>query len=1413
LNPVRTLAASVDASAPSPGFPLVFRRLYRQPILSRFKLGTLGRGWSHNWDVWIQTLTNLNGVVIHGPGGSDRFFGRFADGTYTSTGGDNGQLIVSSKLFRRVEADKTIWQFNSSNRLDYVQDPNGNRITCGYTGALLTSLLHSSGKTFLLEYDGSGRLIRLTDPLGPGSADDRVTTYEYDASAEHLTRVTAPGGRVTVYDYASSALAQTSHALAQVTYSDLTADTFSYDNQGRLAGSSKSCCGGAQNVAYGYDLSGTVTIRDAAGRTTQLLYGLGGQLAQVRDGEGRIVTFTYDDASDLTQIVGPSGERYRYAYDDLGNLTGMENPLRQVNNFTYETNYSRLAQLIDARGHGQQYGYDTRGNLTAITYADGTRELFAYDAHGNVITSTNRRGGVITYTYNVAGQLTSKDYDGTLGITDFTYAYDAAGNLTNATYWNPQSSTQETMRLQYDPFTDRLTRIDYPGRTFFTFAYDAVGHRTRRLDQDGHVTAYLHDNLGRLSRMTNELGQGIVTYDYDPAGRLSRKSLGNGVFTTYSYNNAGQMTLLVNSRADNSVLSSFAYTYDASGRRDSMTTLAGTETYGYDPLGQLTSVTYPNGRVVTYAYDPAGNRTQVTDNGRSTVYAVNPLNQYTTVGDETLHYDADGSLTNVLSNLNPQHSTNYFYDIENRLIGVATPSDNWTYIYNALGNRIETTHNGVITRYVIDPVGLGNVIGEYNGAGSLVARYEHGLGLLTRSDGANRTGYYSFSAIGHTSEVTDETGAVLNSYSYEPFGNPLAKHELISNPFQFVGEFGVMKDNEDITLMRIRSYSPSEGRFDQRDPVGVVSGISLYHYTANDPISSTDPSGLYSFYGNGPFDVNDIPSYMLSRELNGLEFQFDQWKQQTTQQIVKWYPTVIDLLCAVNDLTVELDKHPVGAATQIIIKAICDVWGVYHGVQEIKAIEAVPNKVLNWLLTLFGRFNDPNDLLGPGGYGPSKFIRPTIILPYQSQFENEANANAPTQEIIVTNVLDVNLDLGSLEVTEITFANRVISIPSGHNHYEASIPMNAGTNSLLVVVEAGVDFATRTLKLSLTPIDPKTGWPPEDPFVGLLYPEDGSGRGKGSISYFIKPGSGLMTGTVIYNQARVVFVHNDPIDTPRVFNTIDSGAPTSQVAALPANTTNNFVVKWSGQDDPRGSGIADYDIYVSIDGTNYTRWLDHTVSNSAVFGGPAGFTYSFYSIARDNVGNEEALKSKPDAQTTIQAGNQPPIAVDMSAQRLQDRSLKLLVEKLIGNDYDPDGDTIALASVSPTSANGAAVSIDSGWVIYEPPTGFNSADSFTYTISDGKGGTATATVHISVVPVNDNAASHNIVALLPQPDGSRLIRFIGIPERTYRIQATTDLDNPNWVPLTSVVAGSNGLFQFFDTDAPLYPQRYYRAIP
>jgi hypothetical protein len=67
-----------------------------------------------------------------------------------------------------------------------------------------------------------------------------------------------------------------------------------------------------------------------------------------------------------------------------------------------------------------------------------------------------------------------------------------------------------------------------------------------------------------------------------------------------------------------------------------------------------------------------------------------------------------------------------------------------------------------------------------------------------------------------------------------------------------------------------------------------------------------------------------------------------------------------------------------------------------------------------------------------------------------------------------------------------------------------------------------------------------------------------------------------------------------------------------------------------------GSGIAQYDVYVSVDSGPFTLWQDDTTASSATYSGSFGRTYSFYSVAADNVGHVELPPELADASTHLQ---------------------------------------------------------------------------------------------------------------------------------------------------------------------------------
>src|SRR5581483_3365358 len=106
-----------------------------------------------------------------------------------------------------------------------------------------------------------------------------------------------------------------------------------------------------------------------------------------------------------------------------------------------------------------------------------------------------------------------------------------------------------------------------------------------------------------------------------------------GTYTTYTYDAAGEVLGLINHAPDNSINSSFLYTYNNLGLETSETTLDGTWTYTYDAIGELTHAVFastnpevPN-EDETYNYDAVGNRTSTVINGVTTVYTTNNMNE------------------------------------------------------------------------------------------------------------------------------------------------------------------------------------------------------------------------------------------------------------------------------------------------------------------------------------------------------------------------------------------------------------------------------------------------------------------------------------------------------------------------------------------------------------------------------------------------------------------------------------------------------------------------------------------------------------------------------------------------------------------------------------------------------------------
>ncbi len=280
---------------------------------------------------------------------------------------------------------------------------------------------------------------------------------------------------------------------------------------------------------------------------------------------------------------------------------------------------------------------------------------------------------------------------------------------------------------------------------------------------------------------------------------------------------------------------------------------------------------------------------------------------------------------------------------------------------------------------------------------------------------------------------------------------------------------------------------------------------------------------------------------------------------------------------------------------------------------------------------------DPNDKLTIG-YGKENYITEGTRLVYTIRFENKSTATAPAQQVLVTDVLEQDLDWSTLELISVGFNNVDLPIPPGLNQYLTHAVVATDPNNE-VEVAAALNPDTGVVQWTMTSIDPITGDLPEDPLAGFLPPNDAQHRGEGYVSYSILPRAGLVSGTVITNGARIVFDTNPYIDAPTVTNRIDSVAPTSAVKALPAQSGTEINVAWEGNDPVGGSGLAGYDLYVSANNGAYLLAWSGATNTSTILKGETGVTYRLFTVARDHAGNVEPAPTTPDAVTTVAASS------------------------------------------------------------------------------------------------------------------------------------------------------------------------------
>ncbi|MGN0359992.1 MAG: leucine-rich repeat protein [Hominisplanchenecus sp.] len=805
---------------------LAVSRYYYTDITAHREEGLFGKGWFSDYDItarFAETEDDSRGgsIVVETPSGLALY--TLKEGVYTE------EVYGLSTAERTKEGitihyrDGSAMAFYPSGRLKRMTDVYGNYTELRYDeDEKLTEIASGNGDTLTFTYT-DGQVTRIASPL-TGEA------VEYGYTDGILTSVSGAYGAVA-YEYDTGHTDARWHALTKATSRTGAYQSYAYDAFGRIVGISNP----EGTVSYEYSDINEVQVADAVSNVEKMYFNASGSLTRLIDTTGRMVetsysdhllndgiscglfhksSYTYDENHNLTKVTDPSGKSVLYSYDEKGNVTG----------------------ITDRRGVTTAYDRNQIGETQRLVYADGKYESFAYDSKGNIISAVKRDGTRVTYAYDECSRLTEVNYSTGEYIR---YSYDEKGNKVQI----DENGSITVMR--YNSRND-LESIKYPDGKSIEYTYDDSGNIASMKAVNGESFAkysYVYDILGRLTRV--KVGSlNIASYEYNKDGTLKKQTNYNGTYTAYSYD-AGRLASIRNCRADGTAMSFFEYTYDEMGNISSIKEKAGTWSYGYDALGQLTRAVSPEGEVTVYSYDLSGNRTAVVRKDQMVNYNANELNQYTSYGSARRSYDENG---NMISQTDESGTTTYEYDYLDRLVRVTEPDGTVTvYSYDAFGFRNAVGVDGEITEYLNTPGGDGYALASYRD-GQIESLYVQANGLAGRldhnSDADTLDLYaYSYNHLGSTAEITDENGNVVNSYAYDQEGKVVSSTEGIENPFTYVGQYGIMDDGNGLYYDRARYVSSDTMSFLTPDPIGQNGDLNVYRYAGNNSVSEVDLTG------------------------------------------------------------------------------------------------------------------------------------------------------------------------------------------------------------------------------------------------------------------------------------------------------------------------------------------------------------------------------------------------------------------------------------------------------------------------------------------------------------------------------------------------------------------------------------------
>jgi RHS repeat-associated protein len=377
----------------------------------------------------------------------------------------------------------------------------------------------------------------------------------------------------------------------------------------------------------------------------------------------------------------------------------------------------------------------------------------------------------------------------------------------------PALATTTVTQITYDT-GNHITSVTDPRQLVTSYTYDGLGQLWQQVSPDTGTTTYNYDGYGRRASVTRA-DNTQTTYGYDGLNRTTGVIAG-GQTQTFTYDTCTHGVGRLCSAADATGTTSYSYSPEGwlTGRGFSISGTTYSLGYGYNALGQIASVVYPDGNQALYSYTQGVvsgitlnvGGTNVTGASAITYLPMNAgMSSWTSSNGviNTLNYDTDGRLTGisagsvqslgfgydtanrivaVTNGIDGSMNQNFGYDDESRLLSLYSGADIESYQYDLNGNRTSQVVNGTSTPSTVSPTSnqLASVGAQSYGydakgntttvAGTATYHYD----AFNRMDSAAGMAYYvnpegqrlrKSGAAGTSYFAPDRGGAMLAEYS------------------------------------------------------------------------------------------------------------------------------------------------------------------------------------------------------------------------------------------------------------------------------------------------------------------------------------------------------------------------------------------------------------------------------------------------------------------------------------------------------------------------------------------------------------------------------------------------------------------------------------------------------------------------